>query len=317
MSGYLTQRIASLSVTLVLMTMITFVLLRLIPGDPIEVMYGTYAVSPDPAARQAMERRLGLDRPIWVQYGLWVGRTVRGDLGKSYRLELPVSQLIRQRLPATLLLVSASMGLAVGIGIPLGILAAVKRESWIDYAVTTAAMISMSVPAFALGIILILVFGLALGWLPTFGYPSAGGNLIDWIKYLVLPAITLAAALAGWIARFSRAMVLEALGDDYVRTAYAKGLHRTTVVVQHVLKNALLQVVTLIGLQASFLVGGTVVVEVVFAWPGLGTLLSDAILGRDYPVVQAVILWVAFVVIVINLTIDVIYSLLNPTVRIT
>jgi peptide/nickel transport system permease protein len=317
MSGFLAQRIVSLSVTLVLMSIITFLLLRLIPGDPIDVMYGAQAVSPDEEARRAMESRLGLDRPIWVQYGLWVGRTLQGDLGRSYRLEMPVSDLIRQRLPASLLLVTSSMGLAVALGIPLGVVAAVKRETLIDYVITTSAMIGMSVPAFALGIILILVFGVFLGWLPTFGYASPGDNLIDWLKHLVLPTITLAAALVGWIARFSRAMVLEALGDDYVRTAFAKGLRGQAVIVRHVLKNALLPVVTLVGLQASFLVGGTVVVEVVFAWPGLGTLLTDAILGRDYPVVQAVILWVALIVIIINLIVDVIYAFLNPTVRVS
>jgi peptide/nickel transport system permease protein len=317
MAGYFAQRIVSLGVTLVLMSIITFLLLRLIPGDPIDVMYGPLAVGPDPETRRVIERRLGLDQPVWVQYGLWVGRTLQGDLGQSYRLELPVSELIRQRLPASLLLIGSSMTLAVIVGVPLGVVAAVNRQTLLDYIITSASMTGMSVPGFALGIILILVFGVLLGWLPTFGAASPGDPLIEWIKHLALPSITLATALAGWIARFSRATVLESLGDDYVRTAFAKGLRSRAVVVRHVLRNALLPIVTLVGLQASLLVGGTIVVEVVFAWPGLGTLLSDAILGRDYPVVQAVMLWVALIVVVINLIVDALYAFLNPTVRVS
>lgn len=312
---YLAKQAVSLVPTLFLVTLVTFVLMRFVPGDPIDVMYGLER--PDPAVRAEVEKKLGLDRPVWVQYARWVTRALTGDLGYSYRAQMPVSQLIAQRLPATLLLASASLLLAVAIALPLGILAATRRDTLADLGGMAAALVTISVPPFVSGILLVVLFSLGLGWFPAMGYPPPDAAPSTWLAHLALPMITLAGTLLGVILRLTRSTVLEELGRDYVRTARAKGVVERLVVVGHVLKNALVPVITVIGLQLSYLVGGAVIVEIVFAWPGIGSLAVDAILGRDYPIVQGVVLLITCLVVVISLLVDLSYSLVDPRVRLS
>ena len=299
--------------TLFFVSLLTFGLMHFVPGDPIDTLYGMNR--PDPATRAALARKLGLDQPVWVQYGRWLSRAATGDLGYSIRADTPVATLIRQRLPASLLLVGASVFVSVIAAIPLGILAAAHRDSAADFGAMAAALVTLSVPPFVSGVLLVLLFGLTLHWLPTLGYPSPREGWIGLPAHLLLPTVTLAGTLVGVVLRLTRSSVLDELGQDYVRIARAKGLGERTVLLGHVLKNALLPIVTLVGLQMSYLIGGTVIVEIVFAWPGIGGLAVDAILARDYPVVQALVLLTACVVVLISLAVDVSYSLLDPRIR--
>jgi len=313
MLNFVLRRLTALVLTLLLVSLVSFTLIRFVPGDPVDIMYGVEGA--DPATRAAAVARLGLDQPLWVQYTRWVGRVLVADFGFSYRAGVSVSQLMSERLPPTLLLVGASLALSVSLGIPLGAIAAVRRESLTDFGVMGAALVSLSIPPFALGILLILVFALHFHLVPTMGYPRADGSPLEVLRYLTLPAVTLAAANLGVVVRLTRSAMLEVLGLDFIRTAHAKGLGERVVVYGHALRNALLPVVTLIGLQLSYLIGGTVIVEAVFAWPGVGGLIVDAILGRDYPVVQATVLLVAVIVVLVSLAVDVTYSVLDPRVR--
>ncbi|MGI9145959.1 MAG: ABC transporter permease [Chloroflexota bacterium] len=313
MVNFLARRLAGLVLTLLLVSVVTFTLIRFVPGDPVDIMYGVEGV--DPATRGAIIAKLGLDQPLWVQYTRWLGRAVAGDFGFSYRAGVAVSQLMTERLLPTLLLVSTSLALSVILGIPLGVIAAVRRDSLTDLGVMGAALVSLSIPPFALGILLILVFALHFHLVPTMGYPRSDSGPLEVVRYLALPAVTLAAANLGVVVRLTRSAMLEVLGLDFIRTAHAKGLDERVVVYGHALRNALLPVITLIGLQLSYLIGGTVIVESVFAWPGVGGLIVDAILGRDYPVVQATVLLVAVMVVLVSLVVDMTYSVLDPRVR--
>jgi peptide/nickel transport system permease protein len=311
--AYLGRRLTAVALTLLFISIVTFGLMRFVPGDPIDVMYG--AERPDPAIRAVVAQKLGLNEPVPVQYVRWMGRALVGDFGFSYRSNQPVIALVAQRLPATLLLVAAAIGLTVLIAIPLGVLAAVRRDSWVDLGGMAAALVSLSVPPFVSGLLLVLLFSIAWHVLPPMGTPAAQTGPLAWLAYLVLPTVTLAATLVGVVLRLTRSTVLEELAREYVVTARAKGLVEQVVLVRHVLKNALLPVVTLIGLQLSYLIGGTVIVEIVFAWPGIGSLAVDAILGRDYPIVQALVLLIATMVVAISLLVDLSYSVLDPRVR--
>lgn len=313
MTHYLVRQVIALVPTLLLVSFATFILMRFIPGDPIDVMYGLER--PDPEARAAVERKLGLDKPLWVQYTRWVRRALTADLGHSYRAHMPISQLIWRRLPMTLLLAASSLLLAVALAIPLGVLAAARRNTLADYGGMASALLTISVPPFVSGILLVLLFSLGLGWFPTMGYPSPDAGPLAWLKHLALPAITLAATILGVILRLTRSMVLEELGMDYVRTARAKGVMERIVITRHVLKNALLPVVTIIGLHLGYLLGGTVIVETVFAWPGIGSLIVDALLARDYPIVQGSVLVVGSLIVIISLMVDLSYAALDPRVR--
>ncbi|MCL5111089.1 MAG: ABC transporter permease [Chloroflexi bacterium] len=315
MGIFVIRRLVELVPTLILVSILTFTLVRLVPGDPIDVMYGLEGA--DKETRAAMEKTLGLDQPVVLQYVLWAGRMVSGDLGFSYRARVPVATLIGQRLPNTLMLVFASLVIAVMIAIPLGVLAAIRRNTLYDFGAMATALVTLSVPPFASGIALVLVFGLMLGWLPTMGAAPPGSGVMGTLRHMTLPAVTLAMGLLGVTMRLARSTVLEELGLDYVRTARAKGLAERWVIYRHVLRNSLLTVVTFVGLQASYLVGGAVVIEVVFAWPGVGSLVIDAILARDYPVVQAVILLVAVLVMVVSTIVDLTYPLIDPRVQLT
>ena len=313
MYRYLARRALALVPVFFVMTIIVFLLIRMVPGDPIDVMYGSEGLSD--AQRSALASELGIDQPLAIQYFRWLGRALIGDLGRSYKAQMPVLDLILQRLPATIYLSLAALLFSVIIAIPLGILAAVKRNTWMDITAMVFAIFGISLPQFWSGILLVLIFAVGLGWLPSISYVPPNENFGEFLSHLFLPAVTLGWSLAGTTTRLTRSTILEELGKDYVRTVRGKGMREWGVLWFHVLRNALIPTVTMVGLQLAFLIGGAVIVESVFAWPGIGLLVVDSIFGRDYPVVQGVILTVAVMVVVVSLFVDVIYTVLDPRIR--
>jgi peptide/nickel transport system permease protein len=289
-----------------------FGLLHFTPGDPAVIIAGDYATSEDIARIRA---KLGLDRPFLAQVGIWVGQIVRGDLGTSIFSGLPVSTLIGQRVGATLSLTLLAMLISVGVGVPLGVIAAWRQGSWVDRVVMVLAVSGFSMPVFWLGFVLVYVFAISFAWLPVQGYQPLAAGLWPFLRHLILPAVTLSVIYMALIARMTRASMLGVLQADYIRTAFAKGLPPRRVLIHHALKNASLPVVTIIGIGFALLIGGAVVTESVFAIPGLGRLTVDAIVRRDYPVIQGVILLVSGVYVLINLVIDVAYVVLDPRIR--
>ena len=289
-----------------------FALLHVTPGDPAVIIAGDYATTDDIARIRA---RLGLDQPFHAQVAIWIGRIVRGDLGTSIFSGLPVSTLIGQRAATTIWLTLFAMLISVGIGVPIGVVAAWRRGSWLDRAVMVFAVSGFSMPTFWLGFILVYVFAISAGWLPVQGYHPIAAGLWPFLSHLILPALTLSVVYMALIARMTRASMLGVLDEDYIRTAFAKGLAPRNVLVRHALKNASLPVVTIIGLGFALLIGGAVVTESVFALPGLGRLTVDAIVRRDYPVIQGVLLVVSGVYVLINLVVDVLYVVLDPRIR--
>lgn len=297
-------RAGSVMVTVVGVASVVFLLLHLVPGDPVDVMLGESA---RPAQREALRAALGLDRPLLAQWLDWLAGLARGDLGDSLAAGAPVAGLLLERLPATVALAAAAAAVALALGLPLGVLAALTRGSAWDRTAIGVALLGAAVPAFWLGPLLVLVFALWLGWLPVSGADAPGA--------LVLPALTLGTGMAAVLARMVRAALLEVLDEDWVRTARAKGLPPGRVVVAHALRVAAAPVVTLLGLQAGALLGGAVITETVFAWPGLGSLLVESIQRRDYPVVQACVLAVALAYVAANAAADAVCALLDPRLR--
>ncbi len=291
-----------------------FLMLHLLPGDPALMMAGGDA---SPQVIEAVREDLGLNQPLPVQYVYWVEHVLRGDLGKSILSKIPVSQLIMQRAPATLELALAGETLTILIGIPLGVLAAVKQRSKADWGITSCISMGLAIPNFWLGILLILLFAVALGWMPPGGRGDFSRDPWMALKFIALPAITLALPAAMNLSRLTKASVLEVLYEDYVRTAWAKGLDGKRVVVGHVLRNSLIPVITAIGLEFGRLLGGTIIVESVFAWPGLGTLMLQSIQNRDYIIVQTGLLLLVGVFIVVNLATDIAYGFLDPRIRLS
>jgi len=283
---------------------IVFVAVRVVPGDPAQMMIGASGTRQDV---EALRHRLGLDQPVGAQYARYLAGAARLDFGQSLRLEEPAVQAVGERLPATALLAGSAMALAVATGLPLGIAAAIRIRSAVDYLVSVASLLGQSVPNFWLGIMFILVFARWLRWLPSAG--------IGGMRHLVLPALTLALLLIGVLTRLVRSGLLEVIGEDYVRSAYAKGLSRRAVIARHAVPNVLIPVVTVVGLQLGNLLAGAVIVETVFGWPGAGRLLVDAIGNRDYPVVQVAVLCITAGFILINLLVDVSYAYLDPRIR--
>ena len=290
---------------LLAVSVVVFSFIHALPGDPAVLFLGEEA-TPDNLAR--FRAKLGFDRPLVVQYGDWLGRAVRGDLGRSIRTNQPVVSAIVERLPVTLRLIGLSMLISLVIALPLGIVSAVKRNSGVDLASTFFALFGFSTPNFWLGLILIYVFALVLRWLPASGF--------DGTRSLILPAVTLGTALAALVTRQLRSGMLEVLRQDYVRTAQAKGLADRLVIGKHALKNALISVVTVIGLQIGALLGNTIITESLFALPGVGRLMIDSVFSRDFFVVQGVILFLAVGYVVANLTVDILYSYLDPRIRV-
>lgn len=303
MLRYITNRLLQLIPTLLGVSLVIFLFVRMIPGDPARLMAGPQATQQDIALVRA---DLGLDQPAVQQYFSYMGKALHGDFGKSMRTRLPVTQEIGQRFMPTVNLAVVSMVIAIALGLVAGVLAAIKRNTWIDYLSMTGALAGVSLPSFWLALMMMYLLAVKWHWLPTFGYGS-------WQHY-VMPAITLGVGAAASIARFARAAMLEVLGQDYVRTARAKGLAEPKVNLRHALRNAMIPVLTITGLQFGFLLGGTVVVESVFAWPGIGRLLVDSVDARDYPVIQTLMLFFSLQFVLINLVVDLLYGLIDPRI---
>lgn len=294
-------------------TFIVFALLAFAPGDAISLMLGTEAANPELIERRRSE--LGLDKPWLQQYADYMGRLVRGDLGRSFTYGTTVNTMVSERLPNTLVLTVASMIVALLIALPLGILSAVKRNTVWDYSAMFVSMAGVSMPNFWLGLLLIITFGLELRWLPIRGLGDISDGLWQYLRHLILPAVTLGTSLAAILMRLTRNSMLDVLGEDYIRTARAKGLGAGTVVVRHALRNALVPVVTTAGVQFGALLGGAVVVETIFSLPGLGLLAINAIQARDIPVIQGSVLVFALSFVLVTLLVDVLYAVINPRVR--
>jgi peptide/nickel transport system permease protein len=312
MTGYVVRRLLALLPVLLIVATVGFFLIYLTPGDPAAVMLGPDATSEDLARLRGV---MGLDQPLAVQLGRWYGRTLRGDLGNSIFLQRPVLQAIAERLEPTALLTLMALAVAVAMGVPAGLVAAVRRNTWVDHLAMGLALFGVSVPGFWLGLNLILLFSVSLGLFPVAGYVPLETSVPGAVRSLVLPAITLGVSGAALIARMTRSSMLEVLGQDYVRTARAKGTRERRVIYRHALRNAMIPTVTVIGLALGGLLAGAVVTETVFALPGVGRLVISSVLRRDYPVVQGVLMFIAAVYVLVNLLIDVFYVYLDPRVK--
>ena len=313
MQRYIAQRLLLLIPVMLVISAIVFSLMHLIPGDPAQVLLGFE--NTDPAQLEAVRRDLGLDRPVYVQYGRWLGKVLRGDLGTSVRTGRPIRILVAEAFPFTLELATYALFLAIVIAIPIGTLAGTTRSRLADGAMQTLTLFGLSLPAFWVGAMLILLFSVELRWFPVLTYPALVEAPLANLRGFFLPALTLAVPNAASIARMVRASMVAVRREEYVKVARAKGLRETVVVRRHMLKNALIPVVTLIGIVTGYLLGGSIVVEQVFAIPGVGRLGLQAIVQRDYPVLQAVVLMVTGLFVLVNLVVDVIYVLLDPRIR--
>jgi len=312
MFAYVVRRIIATIPVMAIVALFVFSLLYIAPGDPAAVIAG------DQATPQDVERiraSLGLDRPFLIRFGEWVWNILNGDMGVSIFTNLPVTTMIRQRIEPTLSLMLLTLCLAVTIAVPMGVVAAWKQGTWVDRAVMGFAVLGFSVPVFVVGYVLAYVFALELDWLPVQGYTAFSNGFFPWLENLILPAIALGGVYIALIARITRATMLEVLQQDYIRTARAKGAGQRSILFLHALKNAAVPIVTVIGIGVALLIGGAVVTESVFAIPGLGRLTVDAILRRDYPVIQGVILLFSFVYVLVNLAIDLLYTLFDPRIR--
>ena len=305
MTRYIQQRVLLMLPTILLTTLVVFLMLQLIPGDPASIYLGENQATPE--RLEQIREQLGLNRPLYVQYGDFVLRAARGDLGRSVQTNRPVIQEITDRLPNTLILAVSSMALAIIFGITLGMLAGLNQNSWLDTILMLAALAGVSIPVFWLGLLLILLFAVQLGWLPATG--QGGWNS------MILPAVTLAALSTATLARLVRASMIEVLNQDYLQTSRAKGLQQVAIVLRHALPNALIPVVTVIGLQFGNLLSGAVITETVFARSGLGKLVVDSIQNKDLPTVQGVILVLATIYVVVNFVVDLSYGVIDPRIR--
>lgn len=309
---YILRRLAATIPVMLIVAVLVFLMLRLTPSDPAAIIAGDYA-----NAQQIAEIRtkLGLDQPIHTQFAIWITKALHGDFGESFFFKKQVVDLIADRLEPTLSLALVTIILAVVIAVPLGVLAAYKQGTWIDRVVMGFSVLGFSVPVFVVGYLLIYVFAIHLNWLPVQGYQGLSRGFGGWLQRLILPALTLSVIYIALIARITRTSVLEVLNEDYIRTARAKGQTELKVLVRHALANAAVPIVTVIGLGIALLIGGVVVTESVFTIPGLGRLTVDAVLARDYPTIQAVILLFSLVYVLINLAVDITYTFLDPRIR--
>lgn len=304
MTGYLARRLLQAIPVIFGVLVITFAVTRLTPGDPAEIMAGLEA---SPEAIESIRIDLGLDKPIVTQFGVYVSHIIRGDLGRSFYLGRDVTELIGEALPRTAWLALVALAFTAVIAVPTGIMSAIRKDTWMDVAARSTALVGVSTPPFFAGLLAILVFSYYIRWFPSFGSGS-------W-KHLVLPGVTLGLFSAGLTMRLTRSAMLDVLNEDYIRTARAKGLSERTTLYVHALRNASISVVTIMGLQLGGLLAGTVLTETVFSYPGIGRLLARSIFERDYPVVQGLILLIAMIYVVVNLLVDVVYSLIDPRIR--
>ena len=312
MLSYILRRILSTLPVMGIVALFVFSLLYIAPGDPAAVIAGDQA---SPADVERIRQSLGLDRPFLVQFGSWVWDILHGNLGTSIFTNLPVSKMIAQRIEPTLSLMAITLVLTILVAVPLGVVAAWKAGSWIDRTIMAFAVFAFSLPVFVVGYVLAYVFALQFEWLPVQGYTPLSNGVWPWFQNLILPALALGSVYIALIARITRASMLEVLQQDYVRTARAKGLGQRNILFVHALKNAAVPIVTVIGIGIALLIGGAVVTESVFAIPGLGRLTIDAILRRDYPVIQGIVLLFSFLYVLVNLMVDVTYTLVDPRIR--
>jgi peptide/nickel transport system permease protein len=311
---YVAQRLVIALLTLLGMSVVIFTLLRLAPGDIVDILFST-AGYVSPSEKQAIMKELGIDRPYWVQYVDWIRQMLTGDLGKSYRYDQPAWQIIRPLVPVTLELAALSTLFAVLIGVPTGVISAVRQDTALDYALRVFSLAGLSMPAFWLGMVIILGLVTWFAWIPPLSYVSPAQDLKLHAVQFLLPALAVGYRSSALIMRITRSSLLEVMREDYIRTAWAKGQTGRVVIWRHALKNALLPVVTVIGIEFAFLIGGLVVTETVFNLPGVARFLVQAILWRDYPIVQNLVMFIAIVVILSNLLVDMLYGVLDPRVR--
>ena len=312
MTAYVLRRLLGVIPVLALVALGSFLLIHLVPGDAAVIMLGNEAT---PAQLEMLRTQLGLDRSLPAQFILWLGHALRGNLGESFFLGRPVSRALLERLPATMQLAVLSLVFSLLIGIPAGLLAAVRQNTWWDQIVMATAIGGISVPSFWLGLALILVFSVQLGWLPSGGYTPLWEDVGLGLRTLILPAVSLGSMQAALIARMTRSSMLEVLRQDYVRTAKAKGIHDWSVIVKHALKNAMIPVITTIGTAFGVLLGGAVIVEIVFTYPGMGRLVVLAVQRRDYPLVQGALLLTSVIYVVVNLAVDLLYCVFDPRIK--
>lgn len=311
MARYVVRRVGQAVVVLFGVSVIVFLLVQLVPGDPVRIALGTRF---DQETYEALRARSGLDDPLPVQFVSYLGNAVRGDLGVSFRSGQPVTGSLLERLPATLSLAGASLFVALLIAVPLGLISATRSGRVSDYIATVVSQVGVSIPEFWMAILLILVFTSTLGWLPPSGYVPFTESPTEWLSHIALPAVTVGVVSGSILTRFIRSAVLESMSREYVQTATAKGLPGGVVLRRHVLRGALVPIVTVVGVQLATLLGGVVVVEVIFAWPGIGRLTLDAVEARDYPVMQGAVLMFATVFLLVNLVVDLVYAALDPRI---
>jgi len=314
MRAYFIKRLLQMIPVLLIVTFLVFAMLLMIPGDPVRAIIGS-SEALDKEQMELLRKELHFDKPIPVQYGIWLGKILRGDFGKSNLTKRPVIEDLKDRFPVTLQLGFTAWLLSIFIALPAGIVSAVKRGSKADFVATILSIGGVAIPGFFLGILLILLFGVILGWLPTYGYACIFSEPLDGLRHLILPAFSLGLAGAALNMRQIRSSILEVLAQDYIRTARSKGLTERMVIWIHALKNALLPVVTIMGLQIGRIFGGSVVIETLFSIPGMGRLMVDSIFQKDFPVVQACVLIVAVAVLLANLITDMVYAYLDPRIR--
>jgi peptide/nickel transport system permease protein len=312
MWSYVVRRLLATLPVMLVVAAFVFLMLRLTPSDPAAIIAGDNANAEQVAL---IRQRLGLDQPMLTQFFIWSGKVLSGDLGESFFFKKQVAELIADRIEPTLSLALLTIGLAVLVAVPLGVFAAHKHGSWLDRVVMGFSVLGFSVPVFVIGYVLIYIFAIELNWFPVQGYQRIGQGVGGWLQRLILPAVTLSVIYVALIARITRTSVLEVLNEDYIRTARAKGQTELKVLVRHALANAAVPIVTVIGLGIALLIGGVVVTESVFTLPGLGRLTVDAVLARDYPTIQAVILLFSFVYVLINLIVDLAYTMFDPRIR--
>jgi peptide/nickel transport system permease protein len=311
MGAYVARRLLQVIPVIILVSIIVFVMIRLIPGDPALVLLGT-DVTPQQMAAERL--KMGLDQPLFVQYAIWAGNMLQGNFGKSFINDFPVSQLILKKLPATVQLSIAALLVATLLSFPLGIISALQNGKWPDRLITLYNSLAMGVPSFWLGILLILIFALQLKWLPPSGFADIMESPSEGLKYIAMPAVTLGVFISAVWARFIKSSILETIHQDYVRTAHSKGLPRNVVVIRHVLRNAMIPVITVLGLNFGSLLGGAVITESIFDWPGVGRLLVQSLLTRDYSIVQALIMLAVLVYLMVNLLTDLLYGVFDPRI---
>ncbi len=314
MLAYLIRRILHLIPVLFVLTVVVFTFVQLLPGDIIDTMIGEEDVE-DPEVRAALEKEFGLDKPIYVQYGKWLFRAVQGEFGKSLITRRPVTQELLEGIPATVYLAVVGISISMIIAIPLGTLAAVRRNTPTDYAAQITSLAGISIPEFWFAIMCVLVFSLYLGWLPSSGYISPFVDLKQSLMYLILPAMAVGFRQAAYTTRLTRSSMLDEMNKEYVDTGRSLGFSENKVIYKYTLRNAMIPTITISGLQLANLLGGTVVLESIFAWPGIGRAIFEAIIQRDYPLIQAGVLVLGIIVVIINLLVDLTYRYLNPRVE--